>query len=176
MDQMGTEARGSRHLDTSLVRKRRRMLAVAALVVLAAVFATVLLSRGGDDDDAGKRPQTSVLQRTALAPVSGKKAGGFIEIVDRSGRLQLRVLGSGLEPTATLNAYEVWLYNDRRDVYSLGRALTDPKGTLVGQATLPREIANRFSFVDISLESRKDDGKHSGRSVLRAQLGALPPG
>lgn len=175
MDQLGTEAYDSRHIDTSLIRKRRRILAAAALLIVAAVVAAVLLLRGGSDGDGDKRPQPSVLQRGALAPVKGKKAGGFIEIVDQSGKLQLRVLGTGLEPTATLNAYEVWLYNDRKDAFSLGRALTDPKGTLVGQSTLRREIANRYSFIDISLESRKDDNKHSGRSVLRAQLGALPP-
>lgn len=179
-----------------LARRSPRLLYAASAVVLAvlalavAVWPIGLLRGGGSERpgaEAARRPVSSarsaapvVLGYTLLQPpadspyaqaqvAAKRRPAGIVILVRRGNSLELNIQAAGLPPSTRREVYEVWLYNDRRDLRSLGGQVTDARGDFVGIARLPRE-AGRFRFVEISREALDGNPAHSGRSILRAPL------
>lgn len=95
---------------------------------------------------------------------------GTAKIVIKGGQ-QLLTIQARLPQSARNEAYEVWLYNTRRDAISLGAQVPDRRGLFEGARELPRNY-QRYRFIDISRERITGPKGHSGRSVLRTRLEA----
>jgi hypothetical protein len=158
--------------------RRRRLLGAGAVAVLAVILIVVLMS--GGDDNGGKKSSSqaqtpSVVAQTVLKARSGEKGAGIAVITERSGRKLLIVQASDLDPLPQGNsqkeAYEVWLYNSRRDAVSVGAQYTDRQGNFQGAGTLPDNYA-KYKFIDVSREKIDQNTAHSPDSVLRGPLQA----
>lgn len=172
----------------AVVRRRRIAGAALAAAVLAIVLAIVLIGGddSGDESDRASRPaprgeqqqqqQARLVGQGRLEPVGGSDAQGVAVVAQRGGEFQLLVQARGLEPSDDGSAYEVWLYNSRRDAVSLGGQVTDNDGNLQGAGPLPENFRT-YRFVDVSRERIDRDGDHSGDSVLRIPVSQLlrPP-
>ena len=156
--------------------KRRRRLAPALLggILVAAVVALILaLSSGGDDgadgggsEPAAETPAPAGGTSAKLAPLAGGKGAGQAQV--SGDRLELSV--SGL-PDPGGAGYVVWLYNSLSDARPLTRPQRFEKAFDV-KAALPQN-ADRYRFIDVSLELEDDNRNHSGQSVLRVPLSEL---
>ncbi len=170
------------------VRRRRIMAGAGAAALLAAILVGFLVLRGGDDDagdeSASRTTETTsnanapqgqarLLAQAALTPVEdGGQGEGVAVVAEDQGRPQL-VVQAQLEPTKRNQAYETWLYNSQEDAVSLGAQLPDAQGRYQGAAERLPDDYERFRFIDISLEDTSPpvDPEHSGRSVVRGELG-----
>lgn len=144
-------ARGRRRVD----ERWRLPLAAAAAVVVVIAVGVVAWMRPSDD-------------RTVVAGANlellGNAGEGTAELVDRNGRLQLRLATSGLDEPDGFT--EVWMINtDLTELVSLGPIRDD------GTYDLPAGLdPARFPIVDVSFEPLDGDPQHSGNSVLRGEL------
>jgi hypothetical protein len=166
------------------VRRRRLLGGLAALVVLVGGFFAIRAITGGDDDegggDGGGQAETpSVLAQTVLRASSGEQGAGVAVITQRDGRRLLIVQASDLRPLPQGNnerqAYEVWLFNSRRDAVSVGAQYTDRQGNFQGAGTLPENFG-KYRFIDVSRERIDQNTAHSGDSVMRGPLQAAQGG
>ena len=160
----------------SAVQRRRRLatgLAIAAGILILTVLPGVgpLDLTGGDDDGNGGNSGSESAVTGEPTAEAGTPAGIAI-VADRNGEQQVIVQAAGLEPSQQREAYEVWLYNSPEDAKSLGAQVTDQQGSYQGAGPLPEDFAN-YEFIDVSREPINDDGKHSGKSVLRGKFGNL---
>src|SRR5829696_5234472 len=116
---------------------RRRLAALAggalAILLVVVLLWPVGLLTGGDDDDAepaaagDSAAQNASGEGDAAAQAGGAPAG--IAIVARqNGERTLLVQAATLAPSGEREAYEVWLYNSRGEVKSLGGQVTDAQG------------------------------------------------
>jgi hypothetical protein len=102
-----------------------------------------------------------------LAPVDGRPAGasGSAVVVEGGAGPQLRVTAAGL-PLQD-GYYEVWVYDGRRNMVSLGVLGRDSAATLPLPPTLD---LREYPVVDVSQERYDGDQTHSTTSVLRGTL------
>lgn len=163
--------------------KRRRLAALGAalalLIALAVLVWPVGLLMGGDDapkaskknDKASKQPR--ILGQLVLRPVGGgqPKSAGVAVIAQRGGQRQL-IVQAQLTPTKNRQAYEVWLYNTKKDAKSMGAQVTDQRGTFQGAGQLPANF-QKYKNIDVSLEQVDQNRSHSGNSILRGRLDQL---
>ena len=185
----GTQERG--HEETSgrtgelspeaqaVVRRRRIIGGAVAAGVVAIVLAIVLTSGGDEKTDRASSPpppsqqqqgpQAQLVGQAELERVGRGDAQGVAVIARRGGEFQLLVQARGLEPSGRGSAYEVWLYNSRRDAQSLGGQVTDNDGSLQGAGPLPATFRS-YRFVDISREKIDRNADHSDDSVLRIPI------
>lgn len=148
-------------------------------VIGAALIAFVTLGAGCGDDgnevdwgsrsasialDASERADTSAEPRRSVDPTSGVAT---VSVDDSDGEAEMTIEAQ-LPPSGRGEAYEVWLYNSRDDVLSLGAQVTDEDGNLAGVAPLP-DRAGEYEFVDVSRERIDDGPTHSGNSVLQGR-------
>lgn len=168
---------GSERLCDEAARQAAASARSAAPVVLG--YTLVRHVHGAQESDS-PRAAPIVLGYTLLRPpadspyaqaqvAANRCPAGIVILVRRGNSLELNIQAAGLPPSTRRELYEVWLYNDRRDLRSLGGQVTDARGDFVGIARLPRD-AGRFRFVDISREALDRNPAHSGRSILRAPL------
>jgi hypothetical protein len=159
----------------------RRRIIGAAVVAAAVIVALVLIIGGGDDDkssnassgqNASQNQQARLLAQGVLRATGGEQGAGIAAVFERGGQRQLVVQASGLKPSGSRQAYEVWLYNSRSDAKSVGAQVTDRQGNYQGAGPLPADY-QKYRYVDVSREPLNSDTKHSGESVLRGRLG--PP-
>lgn len=106
----------------------------------------------------------------ALTPLGGRSgsASGTARIA-RSGtsaRLELSLRGL----PRRRGSLQVWLYSSQIDARPLARVRSG--ASTVGVA-LPSGF-ERFRFVDVSAEPADGNDNHSGESLLRAPIDALP--
>ena len=151
------------------------MLAVllAGTGLVTVVFVLVLVSGGHGDGGQARAaaprgpapPEVITLRRTSIAP---RGATGTATITNRSSGPQVKVVARGVEPVSKRRAYEVWLYNSRRDAVSIG-ATYAPNGRIKGAGALPANYAD-YRYLDISLEKIDRHREHNGRSVLRGRM------
>ena len=153
--------------------RRRRRLRPALLggILVAAVVALVLALSSGEDDDGGGDQPAEPASPTAggsarLTPPSGGTGKGEARLTGD----KLEVSASGL-PDPGGAGYVVWLYNSLSDARPLTRPQRFEKGFDV-KAALPQN-ADRYRFVDVSLELEDDNRNHSGESMLRVPLSKL---
>jgi Anti-sigma-K factor rskA len=133
-----------------------------ALVLVALLLWPIGLLGGGDGDEGS---QASAPDATSRPP-----AGIAVFLGQRDQRV-IRVDATGLQSSRRF-AYQVWLYNNPRDVKSLGGQIVDASGNFQGVKELPTGF-EKYKFIDISREPLDDNAPrgHSGESVLR---GAMP--
>ena len=153
------------------------MLAVllAGTGLVTVVFVLVLVSGGHGDGGQARAaaprgpapPEVITLRRTSIAP-RGATGTATITITNRSSGPQVKVVARGVEPVSKRRAYEVWLYNSRRDAVSIG-ATYAPNGRIKGAGALPANYAD-YRYLDISLEKIDRHREHNGRSVLRGRM------
>ena len=104
-------------------------------------------------------------REVALAPLGAQGGSGVARIGDAGDAVRVEV--AGLTPSSRGDFYEVWLLSGPDQLVSLGAFTVAADGSGSFEATLPVE-ADRFEFLDISLEPLDGDPAHSSRSVLRA--------
>jgi Anti-sigma-K factor rskA len=154
-------------------RRERRspfLYLLPVLALLAAVGLIVALSSGGGDDESSeqatqrapdKAPEPKA-ETIRLTTVGSGRAGGTATLTGDRLQLTLRNL-----PAPGDGVYTVWLYNSLIDA----KQLSTVKGSKV-TVTLPKD-ADKYEFLDVSLEPRDGNPNHSGQSVLRAPLSKL---
>ncbi|MGI8750561.1 MAG: anti-sigma factor, partial [Thermoleophilaceae bacterium] len=153
--------------------------ALTLVVALAVLVWPIGVLTGGDDDSKASgaknaaSTQPRIIGQLVLRPVakSQPKAAGVAVIAQRGGKRQL-IVQAQLTPTKKRRAYEVWLYNSKKDADSMGAQVTDQRGTFQGAATLPKDFT-KYRFIDVSLEQLDQDRTHSGNSILRGRLDQL---
>jgi hypothetical protein len=127
----------------------------------------------GEAPSAARAPRRELgdeVARIALRPPAGGRARGTASIRRRGGELVVVVEARGLPPSGDRVAYEVWLYDARSRVKSLGAQIADDRGRLQGAGPVERRDLGRYRYVDVSRERIDRDERHSGRSVLRGEL------
>jgi hypothetical protein len=171
-------------------RDRRRTLLPILLAALGvAIVAAVFISSAGDSDDgppadspppAAEQPAPEPAQpdpepvppaqpeppTAEVAAVADSGAEGTAQLTDGGRRLELRVRGL---PDPGGDSYTVWLYDSIIDARRLGGARS---GSFELSTRLP-PAADRYRFVDVSLERADGNVSHSGRSVARVPLADL---
>ncbi len=175
----GQRTRGRSSGRRAAVRRRRLMGgALAAAAVVAALVLALALAGGGEEQDKGgsqpaesqgDQAQIRLLGQGQLANVGDGDAQGVAVIAERGGQTQLLVQARGLKPSGRRGAYEVWLYNSRRDAVSLGGQVADGSGRLQGAGPLPSSFRS-YRLIDISREKIDRNAGHSGDSVLRVPV------
>jgi hypothetical protein len=185
----GTQERGHEEIpgrtgalspEARAVVRRRRIIGGAVAAGVVAIVLAIVLTSGGDEktDRASSPPPPSQQQQGPQAQLVGQAelervgrgdAQGVAVIARRGGEFQLLVQARGLEPSGRGSAYEVWLYNSRRDAQSLGGQVTDNDGSLQGAGPLPATFRS-YRFVDISREKIDRNADHSDDSVLRIPI------
>jgi hypothetical protein len=164
----------------------RRIIGGAVAVLAVGLLVWLVFLRGDDDDNGGERQasatqttqgaegETQVLGQIELRPVGGANASGFV-FVGASGNNPVLLIRGKAPTLPETEAYEIWLYNSRRDAVSLGVPGLDARGNFGGRGPLPENF-DRYQFVDISRENREDgDQGHSGRSILRGRIRDIQP-
>lgn len=162
---------------------RRRRIA-AALAALVAVVVIVLLATGvfaggddgeevaggGDTEAAAEGPD--VIGQVPLQPVGGGQGAGAAQVLEQDGQRAVFLLAK-LPKTDRDEGYLLWLYNDPQDAVPIAVLQTDGRGNFQGLGPLPPDY-EQFASLDISLQNVRESGaRHSGNSVLRADLADL---
>jgi hypothetical protein len=153
--------------------KRKRRVAPLLLVglVAAAAVALVLALSGGEEKDkknespAPSADEQQAMKRSKLLPLTTGSGEGTAEVRGRT--LEISVIDL---PDPGTGGYVTWLYNSISDARPLNRPQRARKFDL--KAKLP-EGADRYRFIDVSLEPADDNQNHSGESVLRSPLPKL---
>ena len=163
---------------------RNRVMVILALLLVAALLAVLLLQMGGGSDGAapattpaptdgpeqstptdgppaGKDPK---LAAEPLEPLPGAGGGGSVE-VRREGDETIVASLDGL-PAPGRDVYKLWLYNSILDSEGLGTT-GSASGSI--EARLPAN-ADRYRFLDLTMQPRKQTSTHNGRSLFRAPL------
>ena len=161
-------------------RRRSWLPIVLPILLLLAVVAFIIAAGSGDDGDgqASKPPAEQQQSTQATAPDTTPKpeepkptkltalgsgsATGTAAVDDGGLTMTLRNL-----PDASGGTYTVWLYNSVIDAKQIG---TVKNGKV--DAKLP-DNADKYEFVDVSVEPKDGNPNHSGQSVLRVPLRKL---
>ena len=158
--------------------ERRRLVALAGVAVLVLLIVLVwpvgVLTGGGGKSSGGAAAKGQAAACPTGIKSIRKGPAGLALVGERSGRKQLIVQASGLQPTVIKkkrpqDAYEVWLYNSRTDARAIGAQVTDTRGNYQGAGLLPSNYT-RYSCIDVSREPLDRNQAHSGVSVLRGRL------
>lgn len=145
----------------ALPRRRMQWLAAAAAVLVVVGVSVGVAVRSSSDD----APRDTIVAKMPLKTLETGSTGRA-EIVRHNGRLELKVTAS--VPAVAGHFHELWLLN--RDVSGLvslgplesGRAYPLPAGLRLDD----------YPLVDVSVEREDGDPGHSGKSVLRGDMGA----
>lgn len=149
-------------------RGRRLLAALVGGLAIAALVALVLALAGQNDETpgagAGRPPEPAQLRPLIPGPATGTG-----RLTKRGDSTRLRLSVKGL-PRPRKGGYEIWLYNSVSDSRPLGG---QPRGSFSTDTPLPAGY-ERYRFVDISREPHDGNRNHSGQSVLRLSVSALP--
>jgi hypothetical protein len=154
--------------------RRRSLLPIVLpiLLVVAVVAVIIALGSGNDDNnEAGKPAQPTTPDTSSKA--EGPKPTGLTALGSGDATGTATVEGDRLTmtlrnlPDARGGTYTVWLYNSVIDAKQIG---TVKNGKV--DAKLPNG-ADKYRYVDVSVEPRDGNANHSGRSVLRVPLRKL---
>jgi Anti-sigma-K factor rskA/Sigma-70, region 4 len=162
----------------SAVLRRRVLAGVAGLALLGVLLFVVI--KPFDDDNGGNKKaaasnanQTVVLNQALLRGVGSEKGAGIAILGRTQGRLAIQVTASSLKPTGKNEAYAVWLYNTKSDSRLVAAQVTDKKGRFVAVGALPNDYT-KYKNIDISRQDIQGSTQHSGDSVLRGPIKAVP--
>lgn len=161
-----------------IVRRRRIIAAGAGLLALVATLLIVFVWSPWSDDGDKKKSSSSqqasarIVKRVVLQPTdkADRTSAGIAVIGEQGGKLSL-IVTAQLPKNKRTEAYEVWLYNNKKDAVSLGAQQTDSSGIYQGAGPLPNDY-EKYKYFDISREKIDRDAAHSGISVLRGEIAA----
>jgi anti-sigma-K factor RskA len=142
-------------------RGRAVSVAMAVLVVFAlGVGAGVLV-----------KPSAAPPARVALGAVGAlpSKASGTAEMVGAGQAQHMRVSVTGLATPTEGAHYEVWLV-DTATGRSVDVGTFRPTGDETVTFPLPSSEVAGYNAIDVTLQRPSDDGRYSGRSLLRGNL------
>jgi hypothetical protein len=163
----------------TVVLRRRILAAVAGLALVGILVFVVIKPFGGDDDDGGEPAQaneanqTLVLHQALLRAQRGEEGAGIAVIGRTQGQLAIQVTGSSLRPTNRNQAYAVWLYNSREESRLVAAQVTDEQGRFVAVGPVPDDYT-KYRNIDVSRQNIRGRTTHSGDSVLRGRIQAIP--
>ncbi len=162
------ELGGSGAAASDVVAPRRARPRLGGLPAAAAACALVLALAGGVAVDrwrgsAPPGPATVALAAVGQLPTV---AQGRAQMVGSGDEQRMRVVVSGLPRIAAVDHYEVWLLDTTTGRSSMVGALDGGTTTFA----LAAARTSGFNVVDITLQTRADGGRHSGRSLLRGAL------
>ena len=159
--------------DSSIRRRRtsRLVLAVAAAVVVLAGIALTFAALGGDESD--QVVATAVLGHDpqSFDPL-GAQAGGRAELVEHGSGHTIEITDAVLVQPGADADLEVWLIQPDvqggiTDLVSIGLIDPDDPSALEVPSGYDPLV---YNIVDISIEPRDGDARHSGRTILRGPL------
>jgi hypothetical protein len=161
-----------------VVRRRRIIAAAAGVLALIATLLVVFVWSPWSDDGKKKKTSSSqqasarIVKRVVLQPTdkSDRTSAGIAVIGEQGGKLSL-IVTAQLPKNKKTEAYEVWLYNNKKDAVSLGAQQTDASGIYQGAGPLPNDY-EKYKYFDISREKIDRNPAHSGISVLRGEIAA----
>ena len=159
-------------------RRRSWLPVVLPILLLLAVVAFIIAAGSGDDGNDDKKSEPTAQQAPdkpkpppeAETPAEPKRtrltslgsASGTASLDGDTLTMSLKDL-----PAADGGTYTVWLYNSIIDAKKIG---TVKNGKV--EAKLPSD-ADKYEFVDVSVEPKDGNANHSGQSVLRVPLKKL---
>ena len=148
---------------------RRVVLGVAAALILVAVALAVTLTR---DDPAIVVATASLAYDVETFDALGAQARARAELITDDGRASIQFVDAALPSPEAGADLEVWLIRpddegNVADLVSLGIVNPADPGALDVPAGYDPDV---FFVVDISVEPRDGDARHSGRSILRGPL------
>ena len=148
---------------------RRVVLGVAAALILVAVALAVTLTR---DDPAIVVATASLAYDVEAFDALGAQARARAELITDDGRASIQFVDAALPSPEAGADLEVWLIRpddegNVADLVSLGIVNPADPGALDVPAGYDPDV---FFVVDISVEPRDGDARHSGRSILRGPL------
>ena len=163
----------------STSRRRSWLPIVLPILLVLAVVALIIAVGSGDDGDEQAAQPAAEPQRTQpstpdtpaeseepkptrLTALGSGDATGTATVDDDRLTMTLRGL-----PDANGGTYTVWLYNSVIDAEQIG---TVKNGKV--DAKLPKG-ADKYEFLDVSVEPKDGNPNHSGQSVLRVSLNKL---
>ena len=158
---------------SSVLRRRtpRVVLAVAAAVVLLAGIALTLATLGNDESD--QVIATAVLGHDpqSFDPL-GAQAEGRAELVEHGSGHTIEITDAALVQPGGDADLEVWLIQPDAqggitDLVSIGLIDPDDPGALEVPSGYDPLV---YNIVDVSIEPRDGDARHSGRTILRGPL------
>jgi Sigma-70, region 4 len=163
------EPRQGGGLSVDPVRRRQLLAAAGALaliLLIVLVWPVGVLTGGGDDNNKdAKASNTST-------PINTKRQGAAI-IARQKGKLKIVVQATGLTPSTTKSAYQVWLYDSPSHRKSLGATATDTNGNLSVNGDLPADY-QQWKYVDMTSVTISGTGNNrkinTGPSIMRGQL------
>ena len=156
-------------LDTRRRGLRRVVLGVAAALIAVAVALAVTLTR---DDEAVVVATASLAYDAETFDALGAQARARAELISDDGRSSIQFVDAALPSPEAGADLEVWLIRpddegNVADLVSLGVVEPADPGSLDVPAGYDPDV---FFVVDISVEPRDGDPRHSGRSILRGPL------
>lgn len=134
---------------------------LATVVALAAGVGIGVLATGGDDGP--QQPRQIADLRLAAFGETPAVAGGDARIL--AGE-ELALSVHDLAPSDGGTFYTAWLLGEDGKMVSLGSFRVPASGAATVRLPLPVP-ADRFDYVDVSVEPDDGNPAHSGRSVLR---------
>lgn len=156
--------RRRRRLALALAGPRAWGLATAASIVLLAIGVAIGVGVSGGDDGSPAADGPTVV----LAPLGSSPAPARAEArMTGPDRMELTV--GDLPPSPAGTYYEAWLLNDADDLVPVASFRVDTSGTAVVAVPLPAS-ADRYRYLDISLQRLDAGTEHSSQSVLRGAL------
>jgi hypothetical protein len=162
---------GSNVVDISSRRRPGRWIAAAAAAVLIFVgVGSYVITRSGDQSVVATARLT--WDPGAFDPL-GADAAAQAELIEHDGHYELRLTDASL-PTSLGGSsdLELWLIaadqaGDITDIAPVALVNGSSPGTYEVPPTIDPKVN---TIVDISVEPRDGDAKHSGRSILRGPL------
>jgi hypothetical protein len=156
------------------LKPRAALVAVLVVAVLGALTGVIIAVATGGSEESGSPqipppgPSSAPLSGgVRLEPLGAARGTATASIKDGRLRLELRGL-----PDPRGGEYEVWLYNSVIDARPLA-TLQGTQGSV--DEALPRD-ANRYRYLEVSLEPPDGNPNHSGQSVLRVPIARLTSG
>jgi len=148
---------------------RRVVLGVAAALIAVAVALAVTLTR---DDETIVVATASLAYDAETFDVLGAQARARAELISEDGMRSIQLVDAALPSPEAGADLEVWLIRpddegNVADLVSLGVVNPADPGSLDVPAGYDPDV---FFVVDISVEPRDGDARHSGRSILRGPL------
>lgn len=141
--------------------------ALAAVALLAAGVGIGVLVGGGDGAGGSAAPVVTG-PGIALAPLGSAPASASAD-AHMTGPNRMLLTIEDLPPAPAGTYYEAWLLNDPDDLVPVASFAVGADGRAVVEVPLPA-AADRYRFIDVSLQRIDGGTEHSSNSVLRGAL------
>ncbi len=152
LSQMFAKVRNEATQQRTSSRRRNRLLAAAAAAVVVAGGAAAVTANLGSDSPSGKQIALRAYGVGNAGATAVVRSGGHMEI------------NAAALPDLSSRHYEVWLTDGKRTrMQPIGWIGPDGNATL----TVPSNLMQNFSDIEVSVQDVNAEPKYSGTSVLR---------